>query len=199
MASNHRLSALLRLVLIIGALVPIALRAQARFSESLSPADWKAAGFANLSTEQLATLDGMIQRDVDSARQGDVVAFAKSFTDRRTPEERERAGLNRLSEIERAKLDSIIAGVIATRPAVAFVPHPATKGMAKEIATGPRPWEVHGQVSMFVGGGSGGRSFYGGDFDVWATDPTGHITVGVGASDIRGKGWGYGCSRGPIW
>jgi hypothetical protein len=195
-----RFPAMIRALVILAAFsAAIAARAEVQFTQNLSPAEWKEAGFARLSTDQMTALDALIQRDVDAARQGDVVGFAKSFTERRTPDEWRRGGIDHLTPAERVKLDAIVAAAIATRPAVAFIPRPAAAGAAKEIKTAPRPWEVHGQVSMFVGAGSGGRSFYGGDFDVWATDPTHRITVGVGASEIRGKGfgYGYGCGRGP--
>ena len=170
-----------------------------RFDAALSPSDWKEAGLAQLSTDQMTALDAFIQRDIASARQGDVVAFAKSFTERRTPDEWQRAGIDRLTVEQRARLDAVVAAAIATRPAFAYIPRPAAPGTAHEVKTVLKPWEVHGQVSMFVGGGSHGSSFYGGDFDVWATDPSHHVTVGVGAGEIRGKGplFGYGCGRGP--
>jgi hypothetical protein len=184
-------------VVVLGCAALVA-KAQSRFSETLNPPDWAAAGLAHLSVDQMAVLDALVQRDIAAARQGDVVAFARSFTERRTVDEAKAAGLDRLNDAERARLNATIADVIAHRPAVAFVPYIAPKGTAREVKTAPRPWEVHGEVSMFVGGGSGGRSWYGGSFDTWATDPSHHVTVGVGYSEVHGKGL-RGCDRDPIW
>jgi hypothetical protein len=47
---------------------------------------------------------------------------------------------------------------------------------------------VHGDLSLTVGAGSHGSSFYGTSLDLFASDPSGKFTIGVGVSDYRGRG-----------
>lgn len=176
------------------ALGALAAQAQIPFSHTLMPYDWRAAGFPHLTTPEARVLDQLIQRDLDSARQGDVVAFAKTFTQRRTPEERKASGIDQLTPAERATLNALVASAIAARPRspVLTSKGPLKDPTADNIPTRRLP-HVHGQVSMFVGAGSGGTSFYGGSFDAVVTDPSHRWSVDVGVSQVRGKGyWGCG-------
>ncbi len=171
---------------------------QVPFSQILSPAERVATGFSRLTPPQAKALDALIERDIDSARQGDVVAFAKSFTQRRTAEERQRAGIDQLTDTERAQLDRLVATVLARRPVVPFVPNRFTPaGQDGVTLIKPKP-EVHGEVSLFYGAGSGGRSWYGGAFDATVTDPSHKFTLGVGLSEVHSRG-GRGCIDGPLW
>lgn len=163
--------------------------ANARFSQTLSPANWVGAGFIHLSTPQAQVLDTLIQRDIDSARQGDAVAFSKSFTERLTADERERAGIDRLTEPEKARLNAIVAEAIANRPTATLTHERAVAAPEPVNVPVEKPhFTVHGDVSLFMGGGSHGRSWYGAGFDVFVTDPTNTLTVGVGATEIRERG-----------
>eukprot|EP01034_Spumella_vulgaris_P008328 gene8328-10602_t len=65
----------------------------ASFTAKLDPADQTAAGLAKLSPAQLAALDTQIAREITVARQGDVIAFARSFMARRTGDQLTAAGL----------------------------------------------------------------------------------------------------------
>lgn len=172
---------------------------QATFTQKLLPADWKAAGLMRLSAQQTAALDALIQHDIQSARDGDVVAFSKSFTDRRTPEEITRSGINLLTASERAQLDRLVAGAVAAKPTTAFMASvPASPIGAEAIQElKPKP-EVHGEVSMFVGSTSHRGSFYGGSFDAVVIDPSHRFSIGVGMSEVRGKG-APTCFDGPLW
>lgn len=171
---------------------------QVSFSQILTPAERTATGFDRLTSEQAKALNALIERDVSAARQGDVVAFAKTFTQRRSPEEWKRAGIDRLTETERAQLDRLVATAVAARPVVPFVRSPYTPGGADSVSIDkPKP-EVHGDVSVFVGAGSGGYSAYGGAFDATVTDPSHRFTFGVGMSDVHVRG-GRSCIDGPIW
>ena len=48
--------------------------------------------------------------------------------------------------------------------------------------------EIHGDVSLTVGGGSHGSSFYGTSFDLNVTDPSGKFTLGVGVRAVSWEG-----------
>lgn len=171
------------------------------FSQSLAPAAWTSVGFSKLTAAQTAALDALIQHDVQSARQGDVVAFAKSFTARRTPEEFKRAGLDRLTAAERAKLDDLVAAEVAKRPTEAFMPYVPNAITTQAIEEMKPKLQVHGDVSMFVGSTSHRGSFYGGSFDAYVVDPAHRFSLSVGMAQVRGKGApacfdGFG---GPGW
>ena len=178
---------------------PAPANAATPFSATLSPADQAAAGFSHLTPTQLAALNALIQRDLDSARQGDVVAFARSFSDRRTPEEQTRAGLTALTDAERTQLNRLVAAAIASRPTQPFIaPASADTPLPAHVVETKRSLETHGQVSLFYGASSGGGSWYGGSVDTWVTDPNHKFTVGVGLTEIHTRGL-RGCYDGPIW
>ncbi|HVU34364.1 MAG TPA: hypothetical protein VHE61_13085 [Opitutaceae bacterium] len=191
----HAIGVLMALVLAVAA------RAEVRFSKALSPAQWVAAGYIHLGTPQANALDALIQKDIDSARQGDVPAFAKSFTERRTPEERLRAGIDTLTPSERTVLNELVAAAIAGRPASPAVTAAIAHTPAAQAVKIDKPrMQVHGSVTFVVGAGSHGTSWYGGGFNAYMTDPTHHFTLSVGMSEIRGKGWGWsGCDDGLPW
>ncbi len=171
--------------------------AEVPFSQILTPAERASTGFTHLTPKQATALDALIQRDIDYARQGDVVAFAKSFTERRTTEERQRAGIDLLTEPERAQLDRLVATAIAARPVIPFYA-PGQTHASGEVKVTPPKAEVHGQVSLFYGQSSGGGSFYGGSFDAVVIDPSKKLAIGVGMSTVRGRGL-RGCYDEPIW
>ena len=183
------------LVLALSLVTVSALHADpAQTTSPLAAFDQNAIGLNKLKEEQKVALHAFVDRDVQAARQGDVVAFAKSFTERRTTEERQRAGIDLLSDAERIRLDAAVATLIASRPASSYVYQRTASSTGEIIRERSRPI-VHGQVSLFVGGGSDGSSWYGGAFDVAVTDPSRKFTVMLGASEVRGRGparCGYG-------
>lgn len=173
--------------------------AKAGFSGSLSPMESAMAGLGRLAPAQVAALDAQVDRDVASAHEGGVTAFASGFCARRTPRERAQAGIDRLTGGECASLDALVARQIACGPppAAPFVYAPAAAAVQGEfsMAPAPRP-EVHGDVSLTLGGGRG-TSFYGTSADVFVTDPSGRFTLGIGVSEFRGKGFIGPCLIGP--
>lgn len=198
MLSMSRLSLLAALG--VGFFAAIA-RAEAptTFSAQISAQDRNAAGLTRLAPSQLATLDALVQRDIDAATAGNTVGFANTFTARRTPEERQNAGIDHLTTPERDRLDVLVASAIANRPGVtAIYEPPPQSGPTGHVLSDRTAAIVHGEVSLFVGGGSGGRSWYGGSMETEITDPTHHLTVAVGISEIRGRGM-RPCYDGRIW
>jgi hypothetical protein len=177
------------------ALAPLARAAEAGFSEGLSPDDRAACGIQKLAPRQVAALDALVGRDVTVAHQGGVTGFSSPFTARLTAQERASAGIDLLSVKERPVLDSLVARAIALGPppseAFTYAPPHAPPPPAQVVTLAPTPRiDLHGDLAVTVGGGSHGSSFYGTSLDLYATDPTGKFTVGIGFSEYR--------SRGPI-
>ena len=189
---------------ILLAFAPMA-RAQTQdFITALNEADAKAAGIEHLSAPQKRVLERLAERDITLAREGAVTAFSGGFTSRRTNAEMKDSGIDSLSRIERENLDALVARAIADRPmtyqakAVASPATGAASAPAPQTWSLPPPqWQIHGDVTMSVGAGSHGSSFYGGSFDVFATDPSGKVTLGVGLAEYRGKGFFLPCLLPP--
>ena len=156
------------------------------FTQSLSVAEQNASGLAKLSAVERAALDAQISREITLARQGDVVAFAKSFNTRRTPEQFAAAGLATLSPAERAQLDAVIARAVAQRPPTTLGRFDKKPGDAVETTT-YRP-QIHGEVSLTYGTAGGGRSFYGGSLTAILEDPAHHLTLSFTYAEYHGKG-----------
>jgi hypothetical protein len=75
-------------------------------------------------------------------------------------------------------------------PSQAFTyARPAAPPPPASLVSAPLSVEVHGDLSLTVGGGSHGSSFYGTSMDLFVTDPSGKFTIGVGFSEYRGKGF----------
>jgi hypothetical protein len=182
--------------------------ADARFSERLTPEERSACGIAKLTAAESATLDGLVSHDVTSAHQGGVTGFASAFCARHSAQERASAGIDRLSEPERAAIDSLVARALALGPppmqGFAYSPpaKPAPQPVEKVVSDISRT-QVHGDVSLTVGGGGHGQNFYGTSADVFVTDPTGKFTVGVGVEEFRGRGllglYGLGGPLCPVY
>jgi hypothetical protein len=165
--------------------------AAAGFSIGLSPDERAASGIATLSPAQAAALDSLVSRDVYLAHQGAVAGFSTAFTVRCTPAERAATGIDRLPEKDLAVLNGLVARAIASGPppgqAISYSPPPAAVPAVTTVSRAPG-LDVHGDVSFTLGTGSHGSNFYGTSMDVFATDPSGKFTVGVGFSEYRGRG-----------
>jgi hypothetical protein len=175
------------------ALTPWAHASAAGFTAGLSPEDRAACGLPKLTASQATALDALVWRDVTLAHDGGVTGFSSAFCARHTAQERSAAGIDLLSDKERAMLDMLAARAIAMGP-----PPASLFAYAPEQAPPPPPaatqvpdvahTQVHGDVSLTVGGGAHGRNFYGTSGDLFVTDPTGTFTVGVGFDDFKGRG-----------
>jgi hypothetical protein len=165
--------------------VALTLAAAAGFSRTLSPAQLTATGLATLTAAQRETLDAMVSRELQSARQGGVRAFAGTFISRRSTVELNQTGLDRLSAIEKNALNDTVATAIATQlPAplpVSFLRQspPETESRLH------RRLQVHGEVTLTYGTGRGG-SFQGASLYTEMTDPERKVTLGVGLSTFHG-------------
>jgi hypothetical protein len=167
--------------------------ASAGFIGGLSPDERALSGVAGLTAAQAAALDALVSRDVQLALQGGVTAFSSPFSARHSARERADAGLNLLSAKELAVLDMLAAQAIAIGPPpdspFTYSPPPRPAPAPPEtVVSDVSRVQVHGDISLTVGGGTHGRSFYGTSADLFVTDPTGRFTVGVGFEQFRGKG-----------
>jgi hypothetical protein len=163
----------------------------AGFSSGLSPDERATSGIAMLTPAQAAALDSLVKRDVDLAHDGAVAGFSTAFTVRCTPAERVATGIDRLPERDLAVLNGLVARAIASGPPpgqpFAYTA-PAAPAPPVVLVSKPPALEVHGDVSFSVGAGSHGSNFYGTSTDIYATDPSGKFTLGVGFSEYRGHG-----------
>ena len=157
------------------------------FSLTLSGEEKVATGVSRLSAAQQGALDEQIARDINLARQGNVVGFAKTFSLRRTPEQASAIGLGQLTAQEIERLDQRVAYAIAHRPPVSFSYQKSEPQPAPDISVkvSRPPLQIHGQVSLEYGQ-CGGVSFYGGNFYVICYDPVCRLTIMIGASSYRG-------------
>ena len=106
----------------------------------------------------------------------------------RTEEEKGRAGLDRLTDAERKRLDELVANALAAR-----VAGPRNRPRLKDSdINGPaRKTEVHGSVSVGYGWGRGGEVRTGSVY-VHTYDPDTGVGIGIGVSTASGNGlWGW--------
>jgi hypothetical protein len=159
------------------------------FAAQLASADRTAAGLHHLSAAQLAALDAQVARERTVARQGDVVAFSRSFLSRRTADQVTAAGLAALTPSERTALDTYIARAVAQRPAPVVTTLAAKAKVAdnvvETITYKPR---LHGEVTLTVGTAGGGRNFYGGSFTTIYDDPQHRLTAAFTYAEYHGTG-----------
>ncbi len=164
------------------------------FTATLSTDEQTAAGLTRLSADEQTTLNTLVAREVSLARQGNVKAFAGTFSSRRKPAERTMAGLDRLTPAELEQLDRLVATAIAAGPAPAMLPR---RLKSSDVAARENRLEIHGEVTLAYGWGSGGRDMRAGSLYTEIYDKQTGVTLGLGYSQFSGDGWwGYGD---PYW
>lgn len=159
------------------------------FTAKLSATDQAATGLTKLSAEQAAALDAQIAREITVARQGDVVAFSRSFMQRRSADQLTAAGLSTLTPDERSQLDRVVALAVAQRPAI-VVQTLSAKAKAADDAVETITYkpQLHGEVTLTFGTAGGGRNFYGGSFTTVYDDPQRKFSVAFTYAEYHGKG-----------
>lgn len=158
--------------------------AELRYTDGLAPEAQIAAGIRRLTSEQLTVLNRQIGQELSLARAGDVRGFAGTFSGRRTAAERTAAGIDQLTDEERARIDGLVATLLANP---AWPTWPVTLPRARDSSVEPvsdRP-RLHGQVTAMVGWGSGGYSTYGGSISTHYYDPARRFSASVEISDYR--------------
>lgn len=154
-------------------------------SASLSPADQETMGLAGLSAAELEALNAAIAREVTLAHEGAVTGFAGTFLSRRTPEERAMSGLDRLSAEQQSQLNAHVARRLAQRSLARWPGYqPPPPRTDEPVVAAPAGLEVHSQVSVSYGGGSGTR-VYGGRMNVRVDDPKHRFSISVGYSEFH--------------
>jgi hypothetical protein len=180
-------------------------KARAAFSDDLSDQDRSASGLGRLTSAQVAKVNKLVANDLDLAREGAVTAFATPFS-RRHAKEISATGFDRLTAAQILELDKLVAFTLAhpVPELPHFHPHSAAAVSAAPPAnpTPPLqlaepPWQVHGDITLAVGGGKGG-SFFGSSLDLFVTDPSGRFTAAISLSEFRGKGWSNPCFYPPL-
>lgn len=176
--------------LALGLLNAVAVRAdEPGFTAKLSATDQAATGLTKLSAEQTAALDAQIAREITVARQGDVVAFSRSFMQRRSADQLTAAGLTALTPEERTQLDRVVALAVAQRPAIVVQTLTAKAKAADDaVETITYKPQLHGEVTLTFGTAGGGRNFYGGSFTTVYDDPQRKFSVAFTYAEYHGKG-----------
>lgn len=162
------------------------------FSATLSPEQTDRSGIDHLTAAQKSVLDTLIARELRAARQGGVTAFARTFFDRRTSDERHEAGLDQLTPSEQGTLNELVATALAKQQP-APLPVSMLHRSVPTATTSRDRLKVHGEVTLVVGAGRGG-SFYGGSVYTEITDPEKKMTLGVGVATLRGHVPWWRCS-----
>jgi hypothetical protein len=158
--------------------------AELRYTDGLAPEAQIAAGLSRISSTQLSALNAQIGRELALARAGDVRGFAGTFSGRRTPAERTASGLDTLSSDEIARIDTLVATLLASPASPGWqVYTPGARSTAIEPVT-ERP-RMHGQVTAMYGWGSGGYSTYGGSLSTYYYDPVRKFSAAIEISDYR--------------
>jgi len=162
------------------------------FISRLASIETLATGVHELSKQEQANLENLIAYEVNAARAGGVNGFAGGFSDRRTEEELEATGIERLGDDQRVRLDEHIAGFIADQP-MPFVyrgerlgPGSAGQGGDDQRFTSKGPLlVVGGSVTMEVGTSSAG-TYYGGSVTTVISDPKGRFSAAITIGTVRG-------------
>ena len=160
----------------------------------LAESEELATGVHELSNQERANLNNLINYEISSARAGNVNGFAGTFSSRRSAAELDATGIERLAPDQRERLDQHIAGFIADTPTVPYLTRAergryrgaATRTPADEdMVSRPPLLNVHGSVSVTVGGSSAG-SFYGGSMTTIISDPKGRFSAAISVGTMRG-------------
>ncbi|MDB6093553.1 MAG: hypothetical protein JWM32_1115 [Verrucomicrobia bacterium] len=163
-----------------------------RFSATLRPGEFVSLGFNELNADNLAVIDGLVRQDEAASKFKNNGVDHTRFSQRRSVHEREIAGLTRLKPEQLAELDELVRRRIAgpepeSGGASGTLVSPPARGDAVRMVTGPRPIEIHGEVSYTLGWSKAG-SFQGGDIVLGYEDPARRFSVVVGYSEYHGKG-----------
>lgn len=153
-----------------------------------------ATGVHELTSQERANLDNLINYEISSARAGNVNGFAGTFSSRRSTAELDATGIKRLPAEQRERLDEHIAGFIADTPTIPYLTRSERgryRGATRtpddhDMISRPPLLDVHGSVSVTVGGSSAG-SFYGGSMTTIISDPKGRFSAAISVGTMRGS------------
>jgi len=181
-----------RMFLLAAALLAVALTATAwatdlvRFSQALTAEQRVVTGLDQLTSDQLAVLDALVRHD-DAYAVPSTLAHPRParFSQRLNADERRNAGLTRLSIDQLARLDALVEQRVPLRvPAVVSASAVTTPTVEVERV---RP-QIHGEVTLGMGWGSGGYSEMGGSMVLDYSDPAHGLDLLMGYSEVHTKG-----------
>jgi hypothetical protein len=184
-----------RMLLLAAAVLAVALTATVRaadvtrFSQVLTTEQRADTGLDQLTSDQLAVLDALVRHD-DAYAVPSTPAHPRParFSQRLSADERRNAGLTRLSPDQLARLDALVEQRVPLR--VPFVaPAAGASASAVEIER-VRP-QIHGEVTLGMGWGSGGYSEMGGSMVLDYYDPAHNFDLLMGYSEVHTKGPAY--------
>lgn len=159
-----------------------------RFSKTLTSAQFTDLGLNRLSSDQLASLDALVRRDVARADIVTTEPRAARFSQRLAGTERDSAGLNLLTATQLAALDAQVQRLMPPpRQAFTVAEYADAGGAMPSFSLRQKP-EIHGAVSLVVGAGSHGYSEYGGGLLVEVDDPAHNMALAVSYSELHAKG-----------
>ncbi|WP_438481761.1 hypothetical protein [Oleiharenicola lentus] len=161
------------------------------FSATLSNDQQLDAGITLLTIEQRTALDRFVANELGQIKSGKVEEFDGSFVSRRSDDELKTAGLTQLSASQLTKLNEYAAAILDYR-----APRERPRLKDSDVFSAKRKPEVHGEVTLAYGWGSGGREMRAGSMYVNYYDPASRVGIGIGVSQIEGDGFfgypGYG-------
>ncbi len=179
------------LVLLCGCVALVARAASdVRFSATLNPDLRDRTGLSQLTSDNVAVIDGLVRQDEAASKFKDNAVDHTRFSQRRTTRERDISGLNRLTPDEISLLDDLIGyriTGIAPASSAATATITSTAGTAVKPNLSTAKLDIHGEIGFTYGWGKGG-SFSGGDIILTYDDPAGRYGVLVGYSEYEGKG-----------
>ena len=189
---------LLFLLLCAGAALPGRAAEDIRFSATLTPAQRLGTGLSQLTSDNVAVIDGLVRQDEAASKFKNNGVDHTRFSQRRTAHERTIAGLDGLTAAQLEQLDQLVR-----RRIVGPEPEPAATTTLSSGSAGPgfksvgyvRPLEIHGEISYTYGWSKAG-SFQGGGLVLTYDDPAHRYSVMVGYSEYHGKGLPYSCYSG---
>jgi hypothetical protein len=160
-----------------------------RFSQVLTGEQRAATGLDQFTSDQLAVLDALVRHD-DAYAVPSTPAHPRSarFSQRLNADERRNAGLTRLSPDQLARLDALVEQRVPLR--VPFVA-PAASATASAVEVERVRPQIHGEVTLGMGWGSGGYSEMGGSMVVDYYDPAHNFDLLMGYSEVHTKGPAY--------
>jgi hypothetical protein len=182
----------LRLLALLAAFAALvtAVRAadEVRFTKSLGTAEFTDLGLTRLSSDQIASLDALVRRDLARADLVTKTPRPARFSERLAASERDSAGLNLLAPAELVALDAAVQRL---------APPPRESFIVADYSTGSdtvpylkinRAPEIHGEVMLQVGAGSHGYTEYGGGIALELDDPQHNLALAIAYSEFHTKG-----------
>lgn len=170
-----------------------AFAADTRFSQSLAISERAEIGFNRLNSDQVASLDALVRRDLgDQSSNRRTEPPPARFSQRLTAEERAVAGLTIFNEKELARLDTLVdqhsSAALARALLAPPVFYPTGMRLRPIEPSQPAAAEVHGSFTLAYGFGKGGYSEKMGGMTLNYEDPVHNLAISFSYSESHIKG-----------